>query len=133
MPNPSHPSSSSSSTSQHPSSSSSWLRTPTPIKRLFSHFPLLTYPSNPLPNRTGLDRRRNTLFIFDHPEDFFAGETPSSSNAILGRKAQTRKQNEAGNKHDKKYKQRPSFNPSCLKWQTWLLFRGGGFCGSGGE
>ena len=71
-----------------------WLKTPAPIKRLFARFPLVKYPDNALPNRTHLDRSRTTLFVFDIPK-------PSIDDGLIPE---------------------PSFNPSCLKWQTYLHF-----------
>ena len=79
---------------RHWSGRSPWLTTPAPIKRLFARFPLATYPENSQPNRAGLDRAQNILFIFDT-------DVPV---------------------HNQCLKQRPSFNPSCLTWQTYLLF-----------
>jgi len=41
-----------------------WFTTPQPIKRLFDKFPLVTYPSNQLPQRTARQRDRHALYIF---------------------------------------------------------------------
>ncbi|EAW07514.1 putative mitochondrial outer membrane protein (Sam35) [Aspergillus clavatus NRRL 1] len=40
---------------------------PTPIKRIFDQFPLVTYGPNDLPYRSGLERRGNRLFVFTDP------------------------------------------------------------------
>ncbi|KAB8237414.1 hypothetical protein BDV23DRAFT_193358 [Aspergillus alliaceus] len=37
---------------------------PAPIKRIFDRFPLVTYPSNGLPQRGALNRTSNKLFVF---------------------------------------------------------------------
>ncbi|KAF9884149.1 hypothetical protein FE257_002270 [Aspergillus nanangensis] len=37
---------------------------PAPIKRIFDHFPLVTYPPNDLPLRAGSSIRGNRLFVF---------------------------------------------------------------------
>ena len=37
---------------------------PTPIKRIFDRFPLVTYPPNELPRRSAPHARRNRLFVF---------------------------------------------------------------------
>ncbi|KAL9604037.1 MAG: hypothetical protein Q9219_000799 [cf. Caloplaca sp. 3 TL-2023] len=47
----------------------SWLNTPTPIKRLFDQFPLVTYLPNELPKRTSIQRSKNTLYIFARGEN----------------------------------------------------------------
>ncbi|KAL4986395.1 hypothetical protein BDW68DRAFT_128845 [Aspergillus falconensis] len=45
-----------------------WVRdffsVPTPVKRVFDRFPLVTYPANDLPHHTGLGRNGNQLFVF---------------------------------------------------------------------
>ena len=41
-----------------------WFSTPQPIKRLFDTFPLVTYASNELPQRTAKNRGQHTLYIF---------------------------------------------------------------------
>ncbi|KAI9900458.1 hypothetical protein N3K66_004720 [Trichothecium roseum] len=84
---------------------SSWLALPTPIRRLFKLFPLVTYPPTPLPCRSptaattatassssSFSEQRPRLYIFSSEED-----------ARLGR---------------------PSYNPACLKWQTLLRIAG---------
>lgn len=63
-----------------------WFSIPRPLKSLFDHFPLVTYPPNDRPFRSPSERQRPTLYIFTTTED-----------ARLGR---------------------PSFNPTCLKWQV---------------
>lgn len=83
----------------------SWLALPTPIRRLFKLFPLVTYPPTPLPCRSptagaatttttssSSSGQRPRLYIFSSEED-----------ARLGR---------------------PSYNPACLKWQTLLRIAG---------
>lgn len=81
----------------------SWLALPTPIRRLFKLFPLVTYPPTPLPCRsptagaatttmTSSSGQRPQLYIFSSEEDARFG--------------------------------RPSYNPACLKWQTLLRIAG---------
>lgn len=45
-----------------------WFTTPPPIKRLFDRFPLVTYPSNELPQRTAGHRDQHALYIFTTEE-----------------------------------------------------------------
>ncbi|KAK4556848.1 phosphatidylserine decarboxylase [Recurvomyces mirabilis] len=71
----------------------SLFRLPPPLKRIFDQTPLVTYPENTAPLRSGkIERRRNVLYIFTTDEAARKG--------------------------------RPSFNPSCLKWQVHLKFEG---------
>lgn len=81
-----------------PASSSprSWLQTPKPVRILFSHFPLRTLPANPLPERTlpASSRKKHTLYSY----------TSADCNDADARLV-------------------PSFNPTCLKWQTYMLMR----------
>ncbi|KAF1949839.1 hypothetical protein CC80DRAFT_598600 [Byssothecium circinans] len=72
---------------------------PTPVKQLFDRFPLLTYPSNPLPLRAPPISSRNTHVLY-----IFATEAASAGGG--GRQAEL------------------SFNPACLKWQAYLTFCG---------
>ncbi|KAL3422464.1 hypothetical protein PVAG01_06620 [Phlyctema vagabunda] len=65
---------------------------PPPVKKLFDQFPVLVYPSNPLPQRSLKSARIPSLYVFSSGKDAAAG--------------------------------RPSFNPSCLKWQTFLNIAG---------
>ena len=71
-----------------------WLPTPYPIRVLFSYFPLKSLSANSLPERTlqAEARKKHTLFIF------------TSANSIDGDAHLV-----------------PSFNPTCLKWQTYML------------
>lgn len=77
-----------------PSSPRSWLQTPKPIRVLFSYFPLQTLPANPLPTRTlpTAARQNHTLFTY----------TSANSSDVDAHLV-------------------PSFNSTCLKWQTYLL------------
>lgn len=70
----------------------SWFALPAPVKRVFDLFPLREYERNALPTRA-------------------PGEKQREGNAlhVFGREEDVR----AG---------RPSFNPGCLKWQTYLRF-----------
>ncbi|KAK0719535.1 hypothetical protein B0H67DRAFT_642881 [Lasiosphaeris hirsuta] len=68
----------------------SWAQVPKPLQRLFDHFPLLTYDATTLPERSR-PATDDTL------PTLYTFTTPEE--ASLGR---------------------PSFNPSCLKWQTLL-------------
>lgn len=65
----------------------SWFAIPAPLKRLFDHFPLVTYSESQLPTRAFKTRSANdVLHVFTNERDAANG--------------------------------RPSFNPSCLKWQV---------------
>lgn len=78
------------------SSSRDWrdlFAVPPVIKQVFAKFPLSTYTANALPTRSPTHRDQHTLYTWITPQD--AGN--SSANT-------------------------PSFNPTCLKWQTYLLF-----------
>ncbi|MCJ1306780.1 hypothetical protein MMC25_000423 [Agyrium rufum] len=73
------------------------LKLPAPIKRFFDVFPLYTLPPSPLPvsaSRTDPVHHRSRNALY-----VFTTPRASVTNA-------------------------PSFNPSCLKWQTYLKFRG---------
>lgn len=59
---------------------------PTPVKRVFDSFPMVTYAPNSLPTRAPRRAKKDRLYVFISEEDAKAG--------------------------------RPSFNPSCLKWQV---------------
>ena len=63
-------------------SSKPWFETPAPIKRLFDKFPLQTYPPNELPQRTSVDRTRNTLHVFTTDEAAHRG-APSFNPSCL--------------------------------------------------
>lgn len=65
---------------------------PPVIKQIFAKFPLSTYTANALPTRSPTHRDQHTLYTWTLPQD-----KHSSANT-------------------------PSFNPTCLKWQTYLLF-----------
>jgi metaxin len=67
----------------------SWFRLPPAIRRVFDKFPLVTYSTNSLPQRTNTTRDAHVLYLF------------STSRS-----------------------EEPSCNPSCLKYQAYLLFRG---------
>ncbi|KAJ9156490.1 hypothetical protein NKR23_g1341 [Pleurostoma richardsiae] len=69
-------------------------RIPPPIQRLFDKFPLVTYPPNDLPEGSPVG---------------VPGSLPTLHVFILEEDA---------------LKGRPSFNPSCLKWQTFLRIAG---------
>lgn len=64
---------------------------PSPLRRLFNHFPLRTTPSNPLPARCAVAGPGDTpiLFVFTDEEGARIGS--------------------------------PSFNPACLKWQVSIF------------
>ena len=72
--------------------SHSWLALPTPLKHLFSKFPLRTLPPSQLPARTAHHREQHVLYVFTDPSG------PDNNT--------------------------PSFNPTCLKWQTYFKFIG---------
>ncbi|KAL8392251.1 hypothetical protein RB595_002446 [Gaeumannomyces hyphopodioides] len=90
------PPSSSSSTTSPPATGYSLLsgRIPAPLQRLFDRFPLTTYPPNDLPARCPLPAERDLPTLH-----VFISE----EDAARGR---------------------PSFNPTCLKWQTFLKIAG---------
>lgn len=67
---------------------------PAPIKRVFNQFPLITYAENELPLRAPTPKSRE-----EHVLHVFT----TARDAQDGR---------------------PSYNPNCLKWQTYLLFCG---------
>ncbi|KAG4031829.1 hypothetical protein MFRU_008g01880 [Monilinia fructicola] len=74
---------------------------PRPVKKLFDKVPVITYPGNELPQRRpGPNKRRDqdarlpSLYIFCKEDDEELSEG------------------------------RPSFNPGCLKWQTFLKLAG---------
>ncbi|MCJ1224525.1 hypothetical protein MMC12_001170 [Toensbergia leucococca] len=69
-----------------------WFTTPAPIKRLFDNFPLHTYPRNPLPLSNYPTPHEKKHVLY-----IFTTPTAVAQNGA-------------------------SFNPSCLKWQTYLLF-----------
>lgn len=78
-----------------------WFAVPAPVRSLFNHFPLRVYDSDTLPYRSpDTARTRPSLYIF--------AEEPSSSS-----------RSHSATDHD-----RPSYNPSCLKWQTILRIAG---------
>lgn len=83
---------SSASSKQRPDQSRPWFALPAPLRHVFDHFPLVTYPPNPLPQRAPAVRNENVLYIFQ--------------------------------KTDRKSRDAPSYNPSCLKWQAYLKFNG---------
>lgn len=65
---------------------------PPVIKQVFAKFPLSTYTANALPTRSPTHRDQHTLYTWTTPQ-----EHANSANT-------------------------PSFNPTCLKWQSYLLF-----------
>ncbi|KAH0293046.1 hypothetical protein KCU62_g1412, partial [Aureobasidium sp. EXF-3399] len=67
---------------------------PPVVKQVFAKFPLSTYTANALPTRSPTHRDQHTLYTWTTTRQ----EAHSNS-------ANT-----------------PSFNPTCLKWQTYLLF-----------
>ncbi|KAL8357638.1 hypothetical protein RB601_009203 [Gaeumannomyces tritici] len=69
-------------------------RIPAPLQRLFDAFPLATYPPNDLPARCPLPAERDLPTLHVFISD---------EDAARGR---------------------PSFNPTCLKWQTFLKIAG---------
>ena len=71
-----------------------WFAIPAPVRALFNQFPLRVYDSEPLPSRAPELVRPRPALYV------FIGDR---HDADLGR---------------------PSFNPSCLKWQTILLMAG---------
>ncbi|KAJ2901250.1 hypothetical protein MKZ38_002114 [Zalerion maritima] len=74
--------------------SSSIFTIPSPLRQLFSHFPLVTYAASELPVRCPDEesRTKNTLHVFSSPTDAPRGL--------------------------------PSYNPTCLKWQVFLRLAG---------
>lgn len=74
--------------------------TPAPIRALFSYFPLLTYPasSSPLENLKTIPASNASTLSLPTLYIFTTIGTDSRQSA--------------------------SFNPTCLKWQTWLLSQG---------
>ena len=78
------------------SSSRDWrdlFAVPPVIKQVFAKFPLSTYTANALPTRSPTHRDQHTLYTWTTPQEAHT----NSANT-------------------------PSFNPTCLKWQTYLLF-----------
>ncbi|KAI5790868.1 hypothetical protein FPQ18DRAFT_277009, partial [Pyronema domesticum] len=73
------------------SQSKSWLPIPEPVKKLFDSFPVVTYPAQQLPAGCPRNEKLPTLWIFTKGDGLDAN----------GRELM-------------------SFNPSCLKWQTYL-------------
>ncbi|KAJ9665703.1 hypothetical protein H2201_004187 [Coniosporium apollinis] len=55
---------------------------PTPLKRLFNKFPLITYPANELPLRAQRPRHQHALYIFTTPAGEIAG-SPSFNPSCL--------------------------------------------------
>lgn len=74
------------------SSSSSLFRIPRPLKRLFDAVPLVTYPANELPIRSPGAARRQKNVLY-----IFTSEEGARRGT-------------------------PSWNPGCLRWQTYLKF-----------
>ncbi|ELQ32346.1 hypothetical protein OOU_Y34scaffold01180g1, partial [Pyricularia oryzae Y34] len=74
-------------------------RIPAPLQKLFARFPLYTYPANDLPARCPRPR-----------------ESSSSNNSLPTLFVFI--------SDDDAAKGRPSFNPTCLKWQTFLRIAG---------
>lgn len=52
------------STTTRPQSDHPWFSLPAPLRHVFDRFPLITYPSNPLPQRAPTLRHENVLYIF---------------------------------------------------------------------
>ncbi|KAK4224554.1 hypothetical protein QBC38DRAFT_485194 [Podospora fimiseda] len=77
-------------TPSKPPASWALLQIPKPIQTLFNKFPLVTYPSNDLPLRTQLLNSSSLPTLY-----IFTTEPDALANL-------------------------PSFNPTCLKWQTLL-------------
>ncbi|KAI6342463.1 hypothetical protein MCOR25_011179 [Pyricularia grisea] len=75
-------------------------RIPAPLQRLFARFPLYTYPANDLPARCPRPRESSSSSSSSLPTLFVF---ISDEDAAKGR---------------------PSFNPTCLKWQTFLRIAG---------
>ncbi|SPN97390.1 related to mitochondrial outer membrane protein (Sam35) [Cephalotrichum gorgonifer] len=67
---------------------------PAPLRRLFNHFPLRTTPETPLPARCAVTSSANLPILF-----LFTTEDGARDGL-------------------------PSFNPACLKWQTYLKMNG---------
>lgn len=76
----------SSADSHSPSGFRKFFSIPSPVRILFDKVPVIVYPQNELPQRSGRSARIPSLYVFSTKEDAEAG--------------------------------RPSFNPSCLKWQV---------------
>ncbi|TLD21494.1 hypothetical protein PspLS_09119 [Pyricularia sp. CBS 133598] len=74
-------------------------RIPAPLQRLFARFPLYTYPANDLPARCPRPRESNSRSS-SLPTLFVFISDEDAANG------------------------RPSFNPTCLKWQTFLRIAG---------
>ncbi|KAM0485253.1 hypothetical protein ACHAPX_001237 [Trichoderma viride] len=77
-----------------PSSRPGWFAVPAPVRELFKIFPLTTLPADPLPERSP-ERTRPRPRLYVF--------------------ARTEEDARSG---------RPSFNPQCLKWQTFLRIAG---------
>ncbi|KAL6863897.1 hypothetical protein J3F83DRAFT_174360 [Trichoderma novae-zelandiae] len=78
-----------------PSSRPGWFAVPAPVRELFKLFPLTTLPPEALPERSPDDRSRARPRLY-----VFARTGEDARNG------------------------RPSFNPQCLKWQTFLRIAG---------
>ncbi|KAI9826441.1 MAG: hypothetical protein M1826_006650 [Phylliscum demangeonii] len=104
QPRPPRDGSSSTSTSRSSASHSrprqaAWLAIPPPLKRLFDRFPLVTYAANSAPWRSAAA---------------VAATTTAPGALVRLYVFSTAADARAG---------QPSFNPGCLKWQTFLKFR----------
>ncbi|PTB68693.1 hypothetical protein BBK36DRAFT_1112905 [Trichoderma citrinoviride] len=87
-----------------PSSRPGWFAVPAPVRELFKLFPLATLPPEALPERS--------------PEASSSSSSSSSSSRDRPRLyVFARSWEDAANG-------RPSFNPQCLKWQTFLRIAG---------
>ncbi|KAM3074241.1 hypothetical protein ACMFMG_002935 [Clarireedia jacksonii] len=78
---------------------------PGPVKKVFDKVPVLTYPANELPQRAGSKGKGNTDRDARLPNLY-----------IFCREGDEGDEGESGG--------RPSFNPGCLKWQTFLKLAG---------
>ncbi|KAI5820237.1 hypothetical protein BZA77DRAFT_301892 [Pyronema omphalodes] len=73
------------------SQTKSWIPIPEPVKKLFDNFPVVTYPAQNLPAGCPRNEKLPTLWIFTKNDGL-----------------------------DRNGRELMSFNPSCLKWQTYL-------------
>ncbi|KIW03779.1 uncharacterized protein PV09_05082 [Verruconis gallopava] len=104
------------------SSSSSFLTIPAPLKRLFDSTPLIAYEENELPQRsvrppTRTERQDIHAFFDAHvrAEDKRRGKQKEDALHSLFSWAC---------RSDGANPKVASFNPSCLRWQTYLIFQG---------
>jgi len=92
---------------------------PPPLKRLFDHFPLVTYPPNDLPSRSvTIPHRAGRADI----HAFYDAHTTKRSSA--GQKEEALHALFSWASMGDESPTIASFNPKCLKWQAYLIFQG---------